>query len=169
MTKTIIVALLLIVACISADALAFTHNINHLLAQRIESGEERYPVGPNLKGVLGDGEQSQQLLRDRSRVLAILQNPELRRELLQHPRFIRQMMQISELRQELLQNEPMMHEMIGNRNIRCELERNREMMAEIEKTETYRQEYQRQEAAVLKELLLETPDSGELSRRLPCP
>lgn len=38
------------------------------------------------------------------------------------------------------------------------------MMAEIEKRETYRQEYLKQEAALLEELLMEIPESGPRPR-----
>ncbi|MHB8056957.1 MAG: hypothetical protein ACYDHC_03580 [Desulfuromonadaceae bacterium] len=161
--REIVFVALFISVCIPPDARAFTRNINALLAQQMQGDGQIFQALQDLRNTLNDAELSLQLLQDRARIHALLHSPELRRELLQHPRFIRQMLQISLLRRELLQNDQMMHEMIGNRNIRCELERNREIMAEIEKTEMYRQEYQKQEADLLRELLMENPGSGSFS------
>ena len=155
---------LLITVCTPPDVQAFARDIDSLLAQQVQGYGQMSQAFQELRHALNDAELSQQLLQDRASIHAILQSPGLRRELVQHPRFIRQMLQISELRRELLQNEQMMHEMIGHRGIRCELERNREMLAEIEKVETYRQEYLKQEADLLRELLMENPESGSLSR-----
>ena len=155
---------LLITVCTPPDVQAFGRDIDSLLAQQLHEDGQMSQVFRDLRHTLNNAELSLQLLQDRARIHAILQSPGLRRELVQHPRFIRQMLQMRELRRELLQNEQMMHEMIGNRDIRCELERNGEMMAEIEKIETYRQEYLKQEADLLRELLMEIPESGSLFR-----
>lgn len=155
---------LFITVCTPPDVRAFTRDIDCLLTQQMHEDGQRSQALLNLRDALSDTELSVQLLRDHSRIHVILQSQGLRLELLQHPLFMRQMLQSRELRQELLQNEPMMHEMLRDRDIRCELERNRGMMAEIEKVETYRQEFMKQEADLLNELLLEAPGSGALSR-----
>ena len=162
--KKIMFIALLITVCTPPDIEAFARDIDSLLAQQVQRDGPMSQAFQELRHALNNAELSVQLLRDHSRIHAILESPGLRRELVQHPRFIRQMLQISELRRELLQNEQMMHEMIGNRGVRCELERNGKMMAEIEKVETYRQEYLKQEADLLRELLMEIPESGLLSR-----
>ncbi|MDD2272120.1 MAG: hypothetical protein PHP95_11110 [Desulfuromonadaceae bacterium] len=162
--REIMFIVLFVLICSPRDVQAFARDINGLLAQQMQGDGQKTPAFHELKSALNDEELSLQLLQDRSRIHAILQSHGLRQELMQHPRFIRQMLQVSELRQELLQNEQVMHEMIGNRDVRCELERNQEMMAEIEKRETYRQEYLKQEADLLRELLMEPPESGSRSR-----
>lgn len=155
---------LFITVCTPPDVRAFTRDIDSLLTLQTHEDGQRSQALLNLRDALSDTELSVQLRRDPSRIHAILQNPGLRQELLQHPLFMRQMLRTSELRQELLHNEQMMHEMLRDRDIRSELERNCEMMAEIEKVETYRQEYMEQEAELLKELLMEMPESGVLLR-----
>lgn len=155
---------LFITVCTPPDVRAFTRDMDDLLTQQMHEDGQRSQALLNLRDALSDTELSEQLLRDQSRIHAILRNQGLRQELLQHPLFMRQMLQSRELRQELLQNEQMMHEMLRERDIRYELERNCEMMAEIEKDEAYRQEYVEQEAELLNELLVETPGSGAFSR-----
>jgi len=162
--REIIFIALFITVCTPPDVRAFTRDMDDILAQQVHEDGQRSKALLNLRDALSDTELSVQLLRDHSRIHAILLNSGLRLELLQHPLFMRQMLRTRELRQELLQNEQMMREMLRDRDIRCELERNCEMMAEIEKVETYRQEYMEQEAELLNELLMDTPGSGALSR-----